>query len=193
MVVAIEGSIGIGKSTVLRELGHKYSFFEEQVSHWTLLKQFYAHPQKFSFVFQLQVMASYAEVDDSYDFVERSAMSALGVFSSMLVKSGAMTQEQLQMLYAIYSSIPHRDPDHFIYLKASPALCLERMAWRAREGERLVTLEYLQRVEEAYELFFSRDDVKGRVTVLEIQANETPAQVAARIQAVVEALPPNNK
>lgn len=181
MVVAIEGSIGIGKSTVLRELG---GGFEEQVDHWTLLKKFYADQKRFSFVFQLQVIASYAEVEE-HAYVERSAMSALGVFSTMLVKSGSMTQEQLQMLHAIYASIPHCDPSHFIYLKASPQLCLERMSWRGRDGEAAVSLEYLQALEEAYEEFFKREDVKDRVTVLEIQPHETPAQIAARIRAII--------
>jgi deoxyadenosine/deoxycytidine kinase len=60
--VALEGLIGVGKSTVLNILKEDYGYdvAPEPVDQWTLLEQFYDDRKKYALAFETQVLCSYA-------------------------------------------------------------------------------------------------------------------------------------
>lgn len=178
MVIAIEGSIGVGKSTVLKELEKRgYITQAEPVQHWTLLPKLYSDPQAYAAIFQVQVLASYAYYKEGLQFLERSAQSARGVFAQMLMEDGAIRQDQLPIIDSVLQMLPSEKPDIFIYLRASAELCQSRVQWRAREGEEGVKLEYLDRLDKAYLAFLPT--VKH--IIIDVQESDSPSAVANKI------------
>ena len=133
MVVAIEGLIGVGKSTVLRELerrGHSVEF--EQVDHWTLLPKMYATQAQDSeaaegirTLFEIQIICSLAS-RSATDFTERSIESAMDIFMPLLVKD----EDMKSLIRSVASLAQHRGapPSLYVYLDADVDLCLQRLS-----------------------------------------------------------------
>lgn len=183
MVVAIEGSIGVGKSTVLAELSNLgYSVQCESVDHWTLLDKFYKDPEHFAALFQIQVISSYANQDDDIQLLERSAQSARGVFTRMLEADGFITNQQAAVVDNVMKLLPFASPSLFIYLDASPELCHRRIAWRGRTAEMDTTTRYLVKLEAFYAEFLATVP-HVRVTVYE---KDSPMDVAMKVHAVLQ-------
>lgn len=166
-MISIEGNVGVGKSTVLREL--RGSIREERVDAWTLLPAFYRNSRKYAFAFQLQVLASYADAD--VDFLERSARSAYQVFASILHAEGFLDDSEMQILKTVSEHLP--SSQNHIYLRLPAAKCLERINKRARNGEESISLEYLLKLEARHDAIFSN--------VIRLEGHETPSEIAALI------------
>jgi deoxyguanosine kinase len=175
---AIEGLIGVGKSTVLQELyARGFVVQTEAVDAWTLLPHMAADPARYGALFQLQVLVSYAARVHGVEFMERSADSALHVFAAKLAAESFISEAQLQMLRDVYAMLPHPPPERYIYLRADPELCMRRIAERSRNGEGGVTLQYLQALDEAYSAFFA----ERNVAVIDVLESDTPADIADKI------------
>lgn len=180
-MISLEGNIGVGKSTVLRELerrGIRVHF--EAVDHWTLLEPFYRQPARFGFGFQLQVLSSYAAAPMETQIVERSADAALGVFVPLALRNGNLTEEQVQDLHRVVHHLPLPRINRFVFLVAPTEMCFRRIAWRNREGEERITLEYLQQLEDSYSRFMNELPDHEKL-VLHIQEVDTPADIADTI------------
>ena len=112
MIIAVEGNLGSGKSTVLAELQHRgYTVVPEPVSAWApMLERMYADPARWTLTFQTQVLAHYAEVERRYAdvagpvFVERSPVSAL-VFVSLATHRNALTVDELTVYMELHAAI----------------------------------------------------------------------------------------
>lgn len=176
---AIEGTIGVGKSTVLQALRERgYAVRQEAVDHWTLLPAFYKDPQTYSFPFQLQVLASYA--DCTTGIVERSAESAFHIFSTLLYSKHFLCEESFTILHTIQRTLPV--PDHIFYLHAPAHICHDRVVQRNRQGE-TVSVEYIQELQDQYELYLSSVS-----NVTYIDATQSPEVIADKIILVLQRL-----
>lgn len=97
-IVAIEGNIGSGKSSLLRQLKQNplYNVVEEDVETWKSegwLKLFYSDMKKFSSSFQLRTQLSHMTNknkfnDNLINVVERSPLSNKYIFGQTLLESG---------------------------------------------------------------------------------------------------------
>lgn len=173
--------MGVGKSTVLRELerrGIRVHF--EAVDHWTLLEPFYRDPARFGFGFQLQVMASYAATPAQTQIVERSCDAALDVFVPLARQNGHLTDEEENELRRVSQMLPLPRIRRFVFLVAPAEMCLRRIAWRNRDGEERITLQYLQQLEASYARFMN-DIPDNEKLVLHVQDVDSPADIADTI------------
>lgn len=180
-MISLEGNVGVGKSTVLRELerrGLRVCF--EAVDHWTLLEPFYRDPARFGFGFQLQVLASYAATPEQTQIVERSSQAALSVFVPLAARNGNLTAEQVDQLHAVRNFLPLPPIQKFVFLVASPDLCLRRVAWRNRDGEDRITLDYLRQLDVEYQRFMNEIPDNQKL-IIHIQEVDSPAIIADQI------------
>ena len=197
-VIAIEGLIGAGKSTVLKCLEAHYArapgrvrYEAEPLEAWTLLEQFYQDQTSEAFAFEAQVLCSYAHNKfkasggDHLVFTERSAASALGVFVPLLERAGHLPVDQVAKLETLHGNLGLKRPDIFVYLDLDIDTCLERLAWRNRGNERsAVTRAYLEALKTAYNDFFNRlGEAPGtpRVVRIEVDPAHSPEIVARQI------------
>jgi deoxyadenosine/deoxycytidine kinase len=82
--------------------------------------------------------------------------------------------------YENYTSLFHilvgflRKPDLILYLKASPAALMERIAKRGRTSEQSIGIDYIARLNHAYDDWMRR--ARAEMEVLEIDTDRVPLQ-----------------
>jgi deoxyadenosine/deoxycytidine kinase len=167
MEVTVEGSIGCGKSTLLSALRRaRYEVVLEPVASWdAVFKSFYAEPKKYAALMQGLALCSFLRTGPSLargiKLYERSAPACLHVFGELLGEDGSMDAVQMDAFRRMFESMkPHLVmPRVCIYVHLDPETCLERMRWRGRDAEEIVSEDYLRRLHARYVGFV----LEGRV------------------------------
>jgi deoxyguanosine kinase len=178
MYLAIEGAIGVGKTTLARLLQPLFQtevlleVFEEN----PFLSSFYADRKRYAFqtqIFfllsryrqQVQAIPQILARDDSlitdYTF-EKDAL-----FARTNLKG-----DELEMYYRVHEALSEKvpKPDLIVFLHAETEVLMRRIASRDRPYERKMDREYIDLINRAYEEFFG-DEHQGS-EVLAIDTNE---------------------
>lgn len=167
-IIAIEGNIGAGKTTIFDKLKRKLSpedgvvFMPEPVDIWesvadsdgeTVLAKFYRDPTKYAFSFQVMAYSTRLAMlrktirenpGCSTIICERSLEADRNIFAKMLQSSGKMEDVEHQIYEMLYKDTASEFPlDRAVYLDTEPEKCLERIGKRARNGESGIPLDYL--------------------------------------------------
>ena len=127
-----------------------------------ILEAFYKDPQRHAYTFQTyvfitRVLQGYntATGTKPYRLMERSVFSDQMIFVRAVHESKWMSDLELNLYKSWYdpvvSQMPGMIPDGFIYLRASPETCFERMNSRNRSEESGVSLEYLEQLHDNHE------------------------------------------
>ena len=171
MIVVIEGNIGTGKTTFLKNLikskhleetfkGKKIDYIFEPVDQWlnfkddegiNVLDRFYNDIEKFAFSFQwLAFMTRIKSIMNSNAdiiVVERSVFTDKNVFVNSLYKSGKITNIEWKIYNEWFNWILNTfklQKHLFIYLQADPKISMNRIKNRGREEEKNISFEYLE-------------------------------------------------
>ena len=172
MIIAIEGNIGTGKSTLLHDLQYiidplKVILFKEAIDKWfeiknlkeeNILIKFYEDPSKYSFSFQIMVLKTLFEVmmqiisnnpNCEVTICERSILSSNHDVRKMLYDENLMNEMEYKLYQDIYNMwcIDEIIPNKIIYLQASPIKCFNRIHRSNRIGKSYIQLNYLQKCE----------------------------------------------
>lgn len=173
--IVLEGVIGVGKSTLLsrlenhyRLLGKKVVVVQEPVEIWKqsgLLSAFYADKKRWTYTFQSAAFADHILAcqsalvtmpDAEIVLIERSPVSNR-IFAEMLRDSGDMSELEwgvYERWADVWSKLMPVKPNMYLYMRATPEVCLERIKARARPGEELISLEYLKQLHEKHDTIF---------------------------------------
>lgn len=152
VIVAIEGNIGAGKSTLITQLKQRcegYSIFEEDVNSWMkegMLELFYNNMKRFAFTFQLRTQISHIEHSKKFtekNIVERSPFSNKYIFGECLLEDNLLHQQEYTMIDRVNKLIGW-EPNMIIVLVCEPEMCMERIKKRNRENENIPNIEYIQ-------------------------------------------------
>ncbi|MEW5867945.1 MAG: deoxynucleoside kinase [Chloroflexota bacterium] len=179
MYIAIEGVIGVGKTTLARLLQPAFrarlllEVFEEN----PFLSDFYADRERYAFQTQIffllsryhqqrRTVAELLEQEDSlvadYTF-EKDAL-----FARINLKG-----DELEMYYRVHEALAEKIvvPNLIVYLRASTNVLMQRIAMRDRPYERNMERAYIAELNGAYEDFFN-DHQSRRSPVLAIETDE---------------------
>jgi deoxyadenosine/deoxycytidine kinase len=169
-IFSIEGNIGSGKSTLVKELkksvpnilDKKVVYVQEPVNEWskikdkkgeTILEKFYANQHKYAFSFQMMAYISrlallrniVRENPDAIIITERSVFTDKEVFAKMLYDEGKIEEVDYQIYLKWFDEFIEEIPiTGLIYVTTTPEKSKERVDLRARAGE-TIPLSYLQR------------------------------------------------
>eukprot|EP00096_Caligus_rogercresseyi_P008012 TRINITY_DN26255_c0_g1_i1.p1 TRINITY_DN26255_c0_g1~~TRINITY_DN26255_c0_g1_i1.p1 ORF type:complete len:221 (+),score=54.47 TRINITY_DN26255_c0_g1_i1:124-786(+) len=188
-IVAVEGNVGSGKSTMLRYFqSDGVRVDPEPVDAWrnvggeNLLENLYNNPQRCSFTFQSYVQLSRLKLleevgKERVKIIERSVQSNDFVFLRAAEKRKTLSDVELQVLRSYHSWIRKsgitKHFDLIVYLRTSPEVAHARLQKRARAEEKTVPLDYLVDLHEAYEDWLIRKSLGPTpAPVLIIDANE---------------------
>jgi deoxyadenosine/deoxycytidine kinase len=169
-IISIEGNIGSGKSTLLENLKTHYKdnnniiFLREPVDDWstirdsnnvTMLEKFYANQERYSFPFQMMAYISRLAIlrdavrsnknNEIVIITERSLYTDKYVFAKMLYDQGKIEDVNFQIYNKWFNEFANEYPiNDVIYVNTIPNKCYERVHKRARLGEEIIPLAYLE-------------------------------------------------
>ena len=172
MNVTIEASIGVGKSTLLRNLQAKLdiisdlstAFFPEPVEHWeqteegNLLLLFSQDQSKYALATQTHIMTTLHQQrinppDTDIRIYERSLDSAKHVFQSGLAEQGYPIGMECLILDNLQEVLSKNMPitDKIIYLRANPQVAFERAKARNGDSDKFLPKEYFDLLHQKHE------------------------------------------
>ncbi len=176
MYMAIEGVIGVGKTTLARLLQPAFQadllleVFEEN----PFLSDFYGDRARYAFQTQIFFLLS------RYYQQRRTVASLLDQGKSLIAdytfeKDALFAQinlhgDELDMYYKVHEALAEKIvlPDLIIYLRASTEVLLQRITFRDRSYERKIEPFYIEQLNQSYESYFTdRKDRRSPVLILD--------------------------
>lgn len=164
MYVAIEGVIGVGKTTLARLMQSRFEadllleIFEEN----PFLSDFYADRRRYAFQTQIFFLLSrYRQQNNTVPKILGDGRNLLAdyTFSKDALFAGInLAGDELAMYYRVHEALGEKipKPDLIVYLRAATDVLMQRITLRDRPYERQMERDYIAELNRAYDDFFSR-------------------------------------
>ena len=164
MYVAIEGVIGVGKTTLARLLRPAFEseilleIFEQN----PFLSDFYGDRERYAF--QTQIFFLLSRYHQQRRTVPDMLAAGKSLISDYTFSKDALFArinlkgDELDMYYKVHEALGEKipKPDLTVYLRADTDVLMERIALRDRSYERNMERDYIDQLNHAYEDFFSK-------------------------------------
>jgi len=164
MYVAIEGVIGVGKTTLARLLKPAFDaeiileVFEEN----PFLSDFYSDRERYAF--QTQIFFLLSRYHQQRRTIHEIVATGKSLFADYTFAKDALFAQinlkgdELDMYYKVHEALAEKieKPDLLVYLQASTDTLMQRIALRDRPYERQMERSYINDLNIAYEEFFSK-------------------------------------
>jgi deoxyadenosine/deoxycytidine kinase len=161
LYVAIEGPIGVGKTTLVRRLRERMQarLVLEVVEENPFLPLFYQDRERYAFQTQLFfLMSRFQQQQDLMqpDIFAPSTLADYHLLKDRIFAQLTLQSHELALYERVYRSLETQilQPDVLIYLHADIEVLLARIAKRARPFEADFDADYLRGLCEAYTHFF---------------------------------------
>lgn len=178
MYIAVEGVIGVGKTTLARLLqpafqsGVLLEVFEEN----PFLSNFYSDRQRYAF--QTQIFFLLSRYHQQRRTVQELLAQAENLVADYTFEKDALFAQinlkgdELDMYYRVHEALAEKIvvPDLVVYLRADTEVLMQRIAFRDRPYERNMERAYIEELNQAYESFYT-DKPNRRSPVLIIDTN----------------------
>ncbi len=177
MYIAIEGAIGVGKTTLSRLLSSRFQaellleVFEEN----PFLADFYADRDAFAFQTQIFFLLSrYHQQQEIPEAIEtgENLIADYTFEKDALFARLNLGGDELDTYFSVHNALAEKLPlpDLIVYLQAETNVLMQRIAHRDRPYERNMDRGYIQSLNQAYEDYYSAKD--SGAPVLKINTNE---------------------
>ncbi len=160
--IAIEGVIGVGKTTLARLLQSRFkgSTILEAFDENPFLSDFYGDRARYAFQTQLFFLLSrYRQQQAAAEYLRHGALLSDYFFAKdqLFAHLNITGEDELAMYDRLYDTLSERvtTPDLVIYLRAEMDTLMARIAMRDRTYERQMERAYIAALRQAYESLFT--------------------------------------
>lgn len=182
MYIAIEGVIGVGKTTLARMLQSSFQsallleVFEEN----PFLSDFYGDRERYAFQTQIFFLLSryhqQRHVGPDILTEGRHLIADYTFDKDAIFAQINLTGDELEMYHRVHQALGEKIsvPDLIVYLRADTSILMNRIALRDRPYERTMESAYIAELGKAYDEYFGGGTVHARhrgAPVLIIDAN----------------------
>ena len=159
--IAIEGPIGVGKTSLAQALGLRLGarIVLEDTDSNPFIARFYQDPEKYAFPVQLYFLLT--RYNQQRQLAQQDLFAQATVTDYLLAKDRIFARlnldpDELVLYEGVYRLLDGQlaRPDLVVYIRARVEVLAERLRKRNRTFERHISLEYLERVSAAYRDFF---------------------------------------
>jgi deoxyguanosine kinase len=162
MYLAIEGVIGVGKTTLARLLqpNLQAALLLEVFEENPFLSNFYTDRERYAFQTQIFFLLSrYHQQRRAVPEILASGGSLIADYTfekDALFARINLAGDELEMYYRVHEALAEKipPPDLIIYLRAKTDVLMQRIALRDRPYERNMDREYIDRLNREYEAYF---------------------------------------
>ncbi|MEM9773498.1 MAG: deoxynucleoside kinase [Chloroflexota bacterium] len=198
--IAIEGVIGVGKTTLARLLKDYFnaSILLEVFEENPFLADFYTDRERYAFQTQLFFLLSrYQQQNHAVPdaLITGNLISDYTFAKDELFAWLNLKDDELAMYGRVHSALGEkvRQPDLLVYLYADHETVMQRIALRDRPYERDMDPKYIQQLASAYEEWLNGLESQGEMPVLRIDVSNLDfisksVDVAGAAQRIQEAL-----
>lgn len=159
--IAIEGPIGVGKTSLAQALGLRLGarIVLEDTDSNPFIARFYQDPEKYAFPVQLYFLLT--RYNQQRQLAQQDLFAQATVTDYLLAKDRIFARlnldpDELVLYEGVYRLLDGQlaKPDLVVYLRARVEVLAERLRKRNRTFERHISVEYLECVSAAYRDFF---------------------------------------
>ena len=195
LVVAIEGLIGAGKSTLTDNLCQlcNYTAFNEPVESNPFLVDYYKDPNRWAYAMQVNLLwerfrmfqeAHYRALRGEICIADRSIYGD-AAFALVQHKDRYFTEKEFKSYKTMHETIqpllPY--PDLIIWLELSPEETMERIRKRSRECESNIPIDYLRNLYEAYQSILK--SLEGKCKIVHVDARPEAHLVLCNVMEII--------
>ena len=164
-LIGISGIIGTGKTQLAKELGKIFDFpvFYEPEIDKKFLEDFYNNKKRYSFSLQVALLnerfsQQQKALWEGKGGITDRTMYEDSLFAKVLFEEGNMEERQYKTYLNLFRNMSHFMKKYtlIIYLDLNPKLALERIRERNYDYERNISLNYLEKLHDAYEEFIQQ-------------------------------------
>ena len=159
--IAIEGPIGVGKTSIAQALGLRIGarIVLEDTDSNPFIARFYQDPEKYAFPVQLYFLLT--RYNQQRQLAQQDLFAQATVTDYLLAKDRIFARlnldpDELVLYEGVYRLLDGQlaRPDLVVYIRARVEVLAERLRKRNRTFERHISMDYLDRVSAAYRDFF---------------------------------------
>ncbi len=201
MYIAIEGVIGVGKTTLARLIHTSFQadllmeVFEEN----PFLSDFYSDRQRYAF--QTQIFFLLSRYHQQHQAIPSAVNAGRMIISDYTFDKDSLFArinlkgDELDMYYKVHEALAEKIPvpDLVVYLRAETETLMQRIAHRDRPYERAMERAYIDELNHAYDDFFMNSPLKVLIIDTDslniISRPEDLAHVENRIRQVLHLAP----
>ena len=212
-IIALEGNIGSGKTTLINSLktyfqqveSHQVIFLDEPIDLWnefqlegkSLLELYYAQPKEFSFIFQVMAYSTLGNIlrrtiknapANSTLVCEKSLISAQYVCVKCLEENNFLTDIQRKVLHKLFREEGVRDitESDIIYLHTTPEQCEGKISRKDSENNEVITLEYLTKMHILLEDLFHSASSESSLRISKNLSTEDTHALSGRLETIAK-------
>ena len=159
--IAIEGPIGVGKSSLAKLLSQKFDsrLVREDVANNPFMERFYENPKKYAFQTQLFFLLSrYRQQRElaQGDLFQEGVICDYIMAKDKIFALINLDDDEVMLYESIYKLLVPTlaKPDLVIYLQARSEVLMSRVRKRGVGYERNISLDYLKTLSDAYNEYF---------------------------------------
>lgn len=212
-IIAIEGNIGVGKTTLLNYLkkNKKFSknaeFVDEPVEQWqsivdnenkNILGRFYENKLRWGFMFQhiiyetrlRAIMDIIMNSKKSIVFLDRSLGTDKNVFENMLYDDNLISKLEHE-IYGYWDTfyekyLTNNKKKNIIYLHCSPIVAFNRIQQRGRIEEKTIDMNYLIKLHNRHEQWINKEiQNHNNVLIIDCEQNINLKQTCQQIDKFI--------
>lgn len=173
--IAIEGNIGVGKTTLCHRLADRFgcSLVLEQFTDNPFLPPFYEQPERYAFPVELFFMTErhkqLLEHFGTPDLFTPFTVADYFFVKTLLFAKNNLSEEEFRLFQRLFSVLnaTFPKPDLLLYLHRPVPVLLKQIKKRGREIERNISGEYLEDIQNAY-LDYLKSETETPVVILEL-------------------------
>jgi deoxyadenosine/deoxycytidine kinase len=173
--IAIEGNIGVGKTTLCHRLAARFgcSLVLEQFTDNPFLPPFYEQPERYGFPVELFFMTErhkqLLEHFASPDLFAPFTVADYFFVKTLLFAKNNLSEEEFRLFQRLFSVLnaTFPKPDLLLYLHRPVDVLLKQIRRRGREIERNISGAYLEDIQNAY-FDYLKTETETPVVIVEL-------------------------
>lgn len=190
VILGISGNIGVGKTTVVEMLAKylKWDFYREPAGENPYLRLYYEDPTRWGLHSQVYFLTRRFEEEKRLSklnrpyLLDRTIYEDGEIFAKIALKDDEY-KTYLKLYRLAISYLP--SPNLIIYLRAPIEVLVDRIKKRARDEEKLISYQYLSRLNSLYEDWL-RTFKKVPIVIYNIEKDINEKEETARLIRFIE-------